>query len=132
MSNKIDKRRSIGLIAKETGIQEHTIRFWETQFSQIKPTIGRGNRRYYFDKDVSVLRKIQYFLHNEGYTIKGLQKLLDSKKNLIKKNLEDIKNTKGIGLNIERMGKDLMVDTVCKLMDSCKKLENVIKKVEKD
>lgn len=130
MAKKIDKRRSIGLVAKEIGIQEHTIRFWETQFPQIKPTIGRGSRRYYFDKDIDILKKIQYFLHSEGYTIKGLQKLLSNKKNLIKKSLDEIKNTKGVGINVQKMGKDLTVNTVCKLMDCCKRLEDVIEKVD--
>jgi len=126
----IDKRRSIGLVAKEIQIPEHTIRFWETQFPQIKPTIGRGNRRYYFDKDVGFLQKIKYFLYDEGYTIKGLQKLLNNKKNLLKKDLEEIKKTKGIGINVEKMGKNQVVDTVCKLMDCCKKLEGVLGKIK--
>jgi DNA-binding transcriptional MerR regulator len=127
---KIDKRRSIGLVAKEVDIQEHTIRFWETQFSQIKPTIGRGNRRYYFDKDIDTIQKIKYFLYDEGYTIKGLQKLLENKKHLLKKSLEEIKNTQGVGINIQNINKNLIVDTVCKLMNSCKKLEGIVKKIE--
>jgi DNA-binding transcriptional MerR regulator len=128
--NKIDKRRSIGFAAKEVGIPEHTLRFWETQFPQIKPVLGRGKRRYYFDKDIDLLQKIKYFLHHEGYTIRGLQKLFESRKDILKKELNEIKNIEGIGINVKKMGKDLSVDTVCKLMDCCNRLKIIIKKSE--
>lgn len=73
----IDKKRSIGEAAKEIGIQEHVIRFWETQFSDyIKPTLGAGNRRYFYDKDIKILKTIKYYLYEKGFTIKGLQNLL--------------------------------------------------------
>ena len=73
----IDKKRSIGLASKEVGVQEHVIRFWETQFpNYIKPMIGAGGRRYFFDKDIKTLLFIKDYLYTKGYTIKGLQNLL--------------------------------------------------------
>ncbi len=76
----IDKKRSIGDVAHELGVEPHVIRFWEEQFPQIKPEIGKGGRRYYYNKQLKVLKRIKKFLHDEGYTIAGLQKLLKKRK----------------------------------------------------
>ncbi len=81
MEKVIDRKRSIGSAAKELGLETHIIRFWESKFSQIKPQIGKGERRYYFDKEMAVLAKIKSLLHDEGYSIAGLQKLLKNRKN---------------------------------------------------
>ena len=80
----IDKKRSIGEVAKELDIPVHVIRFWEEQFPQIKPVIGKGKRRYFFDKHIQVIKRIKYFLYEEGYTIKGLKKMLKSNGILVK------------------------------------------------
>lgn len=76
----IDRKRSIGEVAQELKIKTHVIRFWEENFSQIKPEIGAGGRRYYYNKQLKVLRRIKKFLYEDGYTIAGLQKLLNRKK----------------------------------------------------
>ena len=76
---EIDKKRSIGHVAKELGIQTHVIRFWETKFDNIKPEIGKGSRRYYFQKDIDAIKIIKHYLYDEGYTIPGLKKLLEVK-----------------------------------------------------
>jgi DNA-binding transcriptional MerR regulator len=76
-----DKRRSIGEVAKELGVEAHVIRFWESKFEQIKPEIGRGKRRYYRKKDIEFLKKIKNSLYDQGYTIAGLQKLIKNKQN---------------------------------------------------
>ncbi len=76
----IDKKRSIGDVAHELGVEAHVIRFWEEQFPQIKPEIGKGGRRYYYNKQFKVLKRIKKFLHDDGYTIAGLQKLLKKRK----------------------------------------------------
>lgn len=74
---EIDKKRSIGNAAKEIGVEEYVIRFWETKFGEyIKPTIGAGGRRYFFDKDIKILKFIKSYLYDKGFTIKGLQNLL--------------------------------------------------------
>ncbi len=76
----IDRKRSIGEIADELGVETHVIRFWEEQFPQIKPETGKGGRRYYYNKQIKVLKRIKKFLHEDGYTIAGLQKLLKKRK----------------------------------------------------
>ncbi|MDC1033363.1 MerR family transcriptional regulator [Candidatus Pelagibacter sp.] len=57
----------------------HTIRFWEKEFKQIKPTILNGNRRYYDKKNIDLLKKIKFLLKDQGMTINGVKKLLNSK-----------------------------------------------------
>jgi len=68
--------RTIGEVADELGLPQHVLRFWETRFPQIQPMKRGGNRRYYRPADVALLRRIHNMLHAEGYTIKGVQKLL--------------------------------------------------------
>ncbi len=68
--------RTISEVADELGVQQHVLRFWETKFSQVKPLKRGGGRRYYRPEDVALLNKIHDLLYTEGYTIKGVQKLL--------------------------------------------------------
>lgn len=68
--------RTISEVAEELGVQQHVLRFWETKFSQIKPMKRGGGRRYYRPEDVAMVKKIHSLLYVEGYTIKGVQKLL--------------------------------------------------------
>ena len=73
--------KMLGLVDKKTGhIQTHTIRFWETKFKQIKPSIRAGNRRYYSANDVEMIRHIKYLLKDKGLTINGVKKVLNKKK----------------------------------------------------
>tara|TARA_B100001121_G_C18305237_1_gene441634 strand:- start:95 stop:463 length:369 start_codon:yes stop_codon:yes gene_type:complete len=69
----------LNLIDGKTGkLSTHTIRFWEKEFKQIKPHIFTGKRRYYDDKSIAMLKKIQFLLKNKGMTIKGVKKQLQS------------------------------------------------------
>lgn len=68
--------RTISEVADELNVQQHVLRFWETKFTQIKPLKRGGGRRYYRPEDVALLRRIHHLLYTEGYTIKGVQKLL--------------------------------------------------------
>lgn len=68
--------RTISEVADELGVQQHVLRFWETKFSQVKPLKRGGGRRYYRPEDVALLQTIHRLLYSEGYTIKGVQKLL--------------------------------------------------------
>ncbi len=68
--------RTISEVADELGVQQHVLRFWETKFSQVRPLKRGGGRRYYRPEDVELLSKIHNLLYTEGYTIKGVQKLL--------------------------------------------------------
>lgn len=70
--------RTISEVADELKVQQHVLRFWESKFSQIKPLKRGGGRRYYRPEDVELLKNIYHLLYNEGYTIKGVQKLLHS------------------------------------------------------
>ena len=68
--------RTISEVSNDLEVPPHVLRFWETKFPQIKPLKRGGGRRYYRPEDVSLLRQIRQLLHNDGYTIKGVQRLL--------------------------------------------------------
>ena len=68
--------RTISEAADELDVPQHVLRFWETKFSQIRPMKRAGNRRYYRPEDVELLRVVRHHLYDDGYTIKGVQKLL--------------------------------------------------------
>lgn len=68
--------RTISEVADGIGIPQHVLRFWESKFSQIKPMKRGGGRRYYRPEDVEIIDAIRRLLHDDGYTIKGAQKLL--------------------------------------------------------
>ena len=68
--------RTISEVALELAVPQHVLRFWETKFSQIRPLKRGGGRRYYRPEDIEVLRRVKALLYGEGYTIKGVQKLL--------------------------------------------------------
>jgi DNA-binding transcriptional MerR regulator len=68
--------RTISEVARELDVPQHVLRFWETKFAQVRPLKRGGGRRYYRPGDVDLLRRIRDLLYTEGYTIKGVQKLL--------------------------------------------------------
>ena len=89
--NKSDNAyKTIGEVAKILGLKDekkgtfatHTIRFWEKEFKQIKPKILNGNRRYFDNKNIDLLKKIKFLLKDQGMTINGVKKILDSKESL--------------------------------------------------
>ncbi len=67
--------RTISEAADELGVPQHVLRFWETRFSFIRPMKRAGGRRFYRPQDITVLKGVRALLHDEGYTIKGVQKL---------------------------------------------------------
>ena len=74
--------KELGLVNKKTGhLQTHTLRYWETQFKQIKPLIRAGKRRYYSKKNFEIIKMIMFYLKEKGLTINGVKKILDNKKN---------------------------------------------------
>ena len=85
--------RTIGEAASVLDVPQHVLRFWEAKFSQITPLKRRGGRRYYRPKDIDLLLKIRKLLYQDGYTIKGVQKLLEKR---IKNPLNLGKESKGI------------------------------------
>ena len=87
MTNKSDQAyKTIGEVAKILNLKNkssvnnstHTIRYWEKEFKQIKPKILNGNRRYYDQKNLDLLKKIKFLLKHQGMTINGVKKLLNS------------------------------------------------------
>ncbi len=76
MNKSADAFRTIGEVAEELDVPKHVLRFWEGKFPQIKPMKRGGGRRYYRPEDMELLRGIRHLLHAEGYTIKGVQKIL--------------------------------------------------------
>ena len=87
MNKLLDSYKTISEVVKILGLKTkkgqsvptHTIRFWEKEFKQVKPKIFNGNRRYYDEKSIKLLKKIHYLLKNQGMTINGVKKLLNNK-----------------------------------------------------
>jgi DNA-binding transcriptional MerR regulator len=76
MEKSADAYRTISEVAEGMDLPQHVLRFWETRFPQIKPLKRGGGRRYYRPEDIELLAAIKRLLYGEGYTIKGVQKLL--------------------------------------------------------
>ena len=76
MDKAPDAFRTISEVADELDIPQHVLRFWETRFTQIKPMKRSGGRRYYRPDDVDLLKGIRRLLYGEGYTIRGVQRIL--------------------------------------------------------
>jgi len=86
----------LDLVNKKNGsLSTHTIRFWEKEFKNIKPRILTGRRRYYDNSTIETLRKIKFLLKNQGMTIKGVKKILNTSASF---NLDDLSN-KSINMN---------------------------------
>ncbi len=107
----------LNLVNKKNGtLNTHTIRFWEKEFKQIKPKILTGKRRYYDPKTISVLKKVQYLLKEQGMTINGVKKLLNDNQSL---NLDESKNRSISGDNLKIKTK------LRKILDLAKELKKL-------
>jgi len=112
--------RELNLIDKKTGqVQTHTIRYWETQFKQIKPIIMAGRRRYYSDKNIKVLNYIKSLLKEKGFTINGVKKMLESKQS------ESIDDTTNFGV-YKPVNKSTKI-----IKDKIKNISKIIKELKK-
>lgn len=76
--------RTISEVSDELDVPQHVLRFWETKFTQVRPLKRGGGRRYYRPEDVDLLRRIQALLYRDGYTIKGVQRLLKEGRSALK------------------------------------------------
>jgi DNA-binding transcriptional MerR regulator len=85
--------RTIGELSREIGLPQHILRYWETRFPQLRPLQRAGNRRYYRPADIALVLRIQALLDQEGYTIRGVQKLLatEGKRGAAKPDLASLK-----------------------------------------
>ena len=112
--------KELGLIDKKTGnLQTHTLRYWETQFKQIKPLIKAGKRRYYSKKDFQIIKLIKFLLKERGLTINGVKKILN---NTGARSLDDNMN---LGINRP----DLNTAKIIK--GKARKISKIIKELKK-
>ena len=112
----------VGLIDKKRGtLSTHTIRFWEKEFSQIKPKILAGKRRYYNNKEIRMIKLIKHLLKEKGMTIKGVKAVLNNPKSLA---LDDttIYSVSNQSLTKEKI-KD-KIKKISKIIDELKELKN--------
>ena len=106
----------IGLKSKKGKLKPtHTLRYWEKEFNQIKPRIFKGNRRYYDEKNIELLKKIHFLLKDRGMTINGVKKFLKNKETL---ELDEISNRSINKLNIRNK-----VTKISNLVKNLKKLK---------
>ena len=106
----------LNLINKKKGtLNTHTIRFWEKEFKQVKPKILSGNRRYYNHQTIETLKKVQFLLKEQGMTINGARKLLNSKGSL---ELDELTNKSISGDNN-------------RIKSKLKKIINIVKEIKK-
>ena len=108
MDKAPDAFRTISEVAQDLDIPQHVLRFWETRFSQIKPMKRSGGRRYYRPDDVDLLKGIRRLLYSEGYTIRGVQRIL--KENGVKsvQGLADSSAAVSFGAIEDAVGQSLM------------------------
>ena len=119
--------RTISEVSKDLSLPQHVLRFWETKFAQIKPIKSGGGRRYYRPEDVRLLKGIKSLLYNDGYTIRGVQKVIkeNGTKKLLTTTFENKPFTDEAKDNID----PLIQDNISKLSLSDakrKKLMNVL------
>ena len=112
----------VGLIDKEKGtLSTHTIRFWEKEFSQIKPKILAGKRRYYTNKEIRIIKFIKYLLKEKGLTIKGVKAVLNNPNSL---SLDD--TTKYSVVNQSRNKEKIKnkINKISKIIEELKEFKN--------
>ena len=105
--------KELGLIDKKSGhLQTHTLRYWETQFKQIKPLIRAGKRRYYSKKNFQIIKLIKFLLKEKGLTIHGVKKILNNPEiHSLDDNMNlgvykpDLRNTKIIKNKVKKISK---------------------------
>ena len=100
--------KMLNLIDKKTGkLLTHTLRYWEKEFKQVKPSIFSGKRRYYDDKTIDILKKIQYLLKDKGMTINGVKKYLNNGESELDENNNKTINRTVIKTKLNKISKIL-------------------------
>ena len=100
--------KMLNLIDKKTGkLLTHTLRYWEKEFKQVKPSIFSGKRRYYDDKTIDILKKIQYLLKDKGMTINGVKKYLNEGESKLDENNNKTINRTVIKTKLNKISKIL-------------------------
>ena len=93
--------RTISEVSKDLSLPQHVLRFWETKFVQIRPIKRGGGRRYYRPEDVKLIIQIKTLLYDNGYTVKGVQKIFKDKSNKLEKSNNDVNNNNLIKNNLK-------------------------------
>ena len=113
--------KELNLVDKKTGsLQTHTLRYWETQFRQIKPSVRAVNRRYYSKKNLKIIKQIKFLLKENGLTINGVKKILNNT------NIDSLDENINLSLyktNIEN--KNLIKEKVKKISKIVRELKNL-------
>ena len=139
MNNKSPEAfRTISEVSKDLSLPQHVLRFWETKFVQIKPIKRGGGRRYYRPEDVMLLKGIKNLLYNDGYTIRGVQKVIkqNGTKNILSKDSEnniftETKKNNNEQLNQLNLSQNTLTETKRKkLMDVMNDLVSLRKKLD--
>lgn len=122
--------RTISEVAEEINVPQHVLRFWETRFKQVQPVKRSGGRRYYRAEDVMLLQYISELLYTQGYTIKGVQRLLDEElaRLSVKKENSFITEDESIMSNENVMSS---VDSVVDESSSQQSIETVFERVDR-
>ena len=129
MEKKPEAYKTIGEVAKIVGLVDkkrgtlstHTIRFWEKEFSQIKPKILSGKRRYYSNKEIRIIKLIKYLLKEKGMTIKGVKAVLNNPKSLT---LDDTTKYSVSNQSLEKEKIKDKIKKISKIIDELKELKN--------
>ena len=108
MDKAPDAFRTISEVAADLDIPQHVLRFWETRFTQIKPMKRSGGRRYYRPDDVDLLRGIRRLLYGEGYTIRGVQRILKEHGIASVQRLADATTVASFGAIEEAVGRSVL------------------------
>ena len=112
----------VGLINKKKGtLSTHTIRFWEKEFRQIKPKILSGNRRYYSNKEIHIIKLIKFLLKEKGMTIKGVKAMLNNPKSLT---LDDTAKYSVTNQSLKKEKIKDKIKKISKIVDELKELKN--------
>ena len=110
----------INLVNKKTGaLQTHTIRYWETQFKQIKPSVRAGKRRYYSNENLKTIKLIQFLLKEKGLTINGVKKVLNNP------------DPKSIDLDVDKGINTAKLLKTKKIKEKLKNIKKILKQLNK-
>jgi len=112
--------KELNLINKKTGaLQTHTLRFWETKFKQIKPSVRAGKRRYYSNENLKTIKLIRFLLKEKGLTINGVKKVLNSS------------NVRSIDLDADKGINNSNFLKTKKIKEKIKKIKNILEQLNK-
>ena len=115
--------RTISEVSQELSVPQHVLRFWETKFGQVRPLKRGGGRRYYRPEDVDLLRSIRDLLYSDGYTIKGVQRLLREGRGKVR-----LESTAGVAAPNASPGRGSKAEVLEDLVEELRELRDLLRK----